>query len=352
MKSGTDADDSYCPFFEKLPPELRIRIYEFALGCNTIHIDEDHAPSSDASIWTDNFRPPQRRIVATICSCPYDVEESAYELSKSNNVPQELLADANNMDDDLVQQSPLYFGGCHGRHKICFQIQDSFARGIYADDFATIYRHQCEAATPRCATEGTCQHYQEVVATYGQPNASGLERLYPGARLSLSLLLVCRQIYEEAKMVPFYANVFCFLDSGKAIRTFPKRCLKDKQIAKIRAIRLLDVEKPTRAIKKVASIYTGLRYVDVQTSGVEFEVPEDEDLRTFADVRVIVGSDEDHFEMERAERRELAARLETAFNEPKKGAHEDEDNGDDVESVSSREEAWNEVRAYSTRRRP
>lgn len=153
-------------------------------------------------------------------------------------------------------------------------------------------------------------------------------------------------------MVPFYANVFCFLDSGKAIRTFPKRCLKDKQIAKIRAIRLLDVEKPTRAIKKVASIYTGLRYVDIQTSGVEFEVPEDEDLRTFADVRVIVGSDEDHFEMERAERRELAARLEAAFNEPKKGAHEDEDNGDDVESVSSQEEAWNEVRAYSTRRRP
>lgn len=240
-----------------LPPELRHRIYELVLGTGTIHLSgRDCTPSKrdlgessgldDLGDLDDSV--VQRKTVyekSTYAICKNPDWDSYYRQSKRSIVlPAEcyekepLLGspprDDGSWENIVVDISPgLVVNFYPSRHSRCdhpildFEAQD-YARRCSKDLMHFNAKDQCDK----------CRKLKDqLTREYGAPTEGGLLKLHADSKLDLSLLLVCRQIYKEAALLPYALYTFDMIGSYAA-RQFANRTLTSRQVRAVRKVRI------------------------------------------------------------------------------------------------------------------
>jgi hypothetical protein len=179
-----------CPFLE-LPPEIRNRIYEYALGGQNLHIFALDYFSQSRPDWRVtpyylNSSELQTRepfyFQYSICKCPGG-DADAYETSLASRDDRSAYRESRRANPDLPLKSFIVHPYLR-RHADCLQISQWFHR-------KTPFRER-------------------------------------PVRLSMALLRTCKQVYNEACLVPYYDNTFSF-SSGKDIDVFVNAVLQPKQ---------------------------------------------------------------------------------------------------------------------------
>ncbi|KAF7196161.1 hypothetical protein HII31_02562 [Pseudocercospora fuligena] len=181
-------------FLTILPKEIRLRIYTLILGNNTLHI----LPASARSVYT-------------VCCCP-NSDNDAHQLSKKETAtvpPWDEVFFAKD-DSDWIRQY-------ERRHEQCLRLLKSISTKTYD---VSLYRDaprerwgSSDESHDTCTSEGCpdtdCDHYQALMHHLGQPTTKTFRRLHPESFVQdLPLLLVCKQIYLEAREVVFRENTF------------------------------------------------------------------------------------------------------------------------------------------------
>lgn len=70
--------------------------------------------------------------------------------------------------------------------------------------------HMCPGFPQHIFGHGNpCEHRKDLALRYGKASPKSFRRLHPSSFLETSnLLVVCRRIYDEARLVPFTSNNF------------------------------------------------------------------------------------------------------------------------------------------------
>lgn len=177
-----------CPFLE-LPPEIRNRIYEYALGGHNLHMFAlDYFWSRpDWNVTRYNYTNSQYQTQDSfffqycICKCPGS-DADQYEKSATP-------------DEDVFAYNKSRYGSDKPRKS-----------------YDTIYYLKRHAACLRIN-----QWFYRKTPFRERPT-----------RLNMALLRTCKQVYNEACLVPYYENTFSF-SSGKDLDVFVNAVLQPKQ---------------------------------------------------------------------------------------------------------------------------
>lgn len=225
-----------------LPPELRNRIYHYVFSDNLIHITTRPCKPYDKGAFRSNVRQSSwgplsrswKKWTHTICQVPGDWEQS-YRSSKDadGSVPRD------------------YFE----RHDTCSWIQDDF------QDRA--YNFPCEHSVQMGYRHHGCleqlKHAESMQSLYGRAEEGGLERFHASSKLHLEVLLVCRQIYQEAALLPYSTNIFNF-DYPTTLQDFLGQGLVDTR--QIGAVQMLQTGSwLTEDICAAKEALYGLKYL-------------------------------------------------------------------------------------------
>lgn len=170
----------------RLPPELRIQIFEHVLCNKLIHIglrpamegEEGGVSHSNASLdFVERYKP-----MYAVCSDSPHLWDDAY-------------ADSQTSDQNDFSW-PARHLGCHG-----------VLNDLRWQDYMTRPPLKCE-----CVIK-PCKHFfgyrRSLIEQYGQP-PEGVRKMHADSKLDFSLLLVSRQFYEEASLLPYSGNTFGF----------------------------------------------------------------------------------------------------------------------------------------------
>ncbi|RMZ06317.1 hypothetical protein D0862_04658 [Hortaea werneckii] len=202
--------------FLRLPPEIRNRIYDLALGDKVIHIGTRECGKTDRGSYSEcelyrNVHFPHRyvKLVHVVCSGAVDAEEIVYRSSK----------------DSSQLSAPRYAV----RHEKCYEVL-----------------HEGQSSNPTLAG-------QMRQNTHSLP---------------MGLTWVCRDIHREAALIPYANNTFAF-ESGFELDLFVTKSLLAPQRA---AISILQVNGHIVAgygsgmSCKVPEMLTGLRTLEIASS--------------------------------------------------------------------------------------
>lgn len=180
-----------CPFLE-LPAEVRNRIYEYALGGHNLHMFardyENYWSRPDWAVTRYDYNNSENQarepfyFQYSICQCPGS-DAAMYERSLATE--DVILAIRKSETNEPGQPRKSFFVRSYlTRHASCLDIRQWSYRKV---------------------------PFRE------RP-----------ARLSMALLRTCKQIYNEACLVPYYDNTFSFA-SGKDLDVFVNAVLQPKQ---------------------------------------------------------------------------------------------------------------------------
>lgn len=171
--------------FLRLPPEIRNRIYDFALGNKVIHIGTRECDRTDRGSYPErelyrnvHLTHGYVKLVHVVCSGAVDAEELIYRSSK-----------------DFSQPSAPYYAV---RHEDCHEIL-----------------HEGQPSDP------------ELAGRMSQNTHS----------LDMGLTRVCRDIHREAALIPYANNTFAF-QSGIELDLFVTKSLLAPQRAAISSLQV------------------------------------------------------------------------------------------------------------------
>lgn len=222
-----------------LPPELRHRIYQYIWPNDLIHVATRPCKPYDKGAWRPNFTQPtwapQSRFVRwthTVCQVPndwqivYEASKKPFAVSetKSSRAKYHPLPEWCKSEDAVMNR--------HFRHDQCNWIQESFMEQRYISHCAHTWHkghdpNECEAQR---------EYHESMKKQYG-PASEGLERLYDTSKLSLRVLLTCKQLYHEAALLPYALNTFHF-DYPSTLQGFVTTTLNDGQVSSLRTLQI------------------------------------------------------------------------------------------------------------------
>ena len=197
----------------RLPPEIRNRIYDLALGNKVIHIGTEECDKTDCGAYSGDriqrtfvSSPRYVKLVHVVCNEPVDAEEVAYR--NSTDLSQGVV--------------PPYAS----RHKDCY--------ALFSED--------------RSKTTSSAE--QQKQARHG---------------LTMNLIQVSRDIHREAALIPYVNNTFAF-DEGTELDFFVTKILLAPQRAAIKTLQIdgyMDAGLRYASItSKVPKMLTGLRTLE------------------------------------------------------------------------------------------
>lgn len=198
----------------RLPPEIRNRIYDLALGNKVIHIGTERCSKTDRGSYHegDLYRSVNRparhyvRLVHVVCQWPVDAEEIVHRRSKDSSQPTDR--------------------GYFTRHEECLgSLHEGKSRKLTRADQKRCDRH-----------------------------------VLPG------LTRVCRDIHREVALIPYMNNTFAFQD-GKLLDLFVTKSLLSPQRAAINTLQVYGSITATRGYSritcKVPKMLTGLHTLEI-----------------------------------------------------------------------------------------
>lgn len=166
------------------------------------------------------------RVCHTQCFCP-SAEEEAYKLSQLPDVEIEGR-------QEIHERADVVLRSYYSRHKRCLDLLSDYEDNDYIH---SIPFPQCDRECSGFRRVGRkCKHFAKMVTDFGAPASGGLRQLHPGSNLDLSFLLVCRQIYSEARLFPYSNTTFSFSDLD-VVSKFAGH-LSPAQVAAISSIQL------------------------------------------------------------------------------------------------------------------
>ncbi|KXS95323.1 hypothetical protein AC579_4061 [Pseudocercospora musae] len=187
-------------FLTILPTEIRLQVYTSILGNSTIHILAASAP-----------------LVYTVCCCP-NSDSDVHQLSKRDTVTGPAWDEVFFAKDDSD-----WIRHYERRHERCLRLLKSVSTktydvSLYRDVSKERWRSSNEnqdvpewqqTCSPGGCPRTTCHHYQALMHRFGKPTAKAFKKLHPECFMQdLSLLLVCKQVYSEARKVVIAENTF------------------------------------------------------------------------------------------------------------------------------------------------
>lgn len=193
------------------------------------------------------------KVCHTLCFNP-SAEDEAYELSQLPDVAVEERQASH-------ERADLQLRSYYHRHKRCLNLLSDFEDDSYIYSVPGLLKCNDDCRTFRGRAQ-KCQHYAKLVEEFGLPSTGGLRKFHPGTNLDLSLLLVCRQVYLEASLLPYSSNTFTFGDLD-VMSTFTSY-LSPKQIAAIRSIQLS--YWTVGMVNEAKKTLTGLKHVSLDHS--------------------------------------------------------------------------------------
>lgn len=216
-----------------LPAELRNRIYEHIWPGDLIHVATRPCKPYDKGAWRTDFNQsswaPQSRFVRwthTICQVPDDWQR-AYARSRRPD------SNASKQQDSLIQPHSECVQDSHSRHSECHRIQESFVEQQYVSKCA----HKWHPVHDPKYCDQQHKYVSEMTAKYGEASTTGLEALHSTSKLHLNILLTCRQLYNEAALLPYALSTWQF-DYPSTIESFSCRMACESQIAAIKNLRV------------------------------------------------------------------------------------------------------------------
>ncbi|KAF7191420.1 hypothetical protein HII31_07443 [Pseudocercospora fuligena] len=205
-----------CPFLE-LPAEVRNRIYEHALGGHNLHMFSWNMSQKerDRDPWwqTGTFFKPLMQ---------YDWRQHREVLVHEQHWLQYALCQCPDSDEETYHMSTDIPGEKDGQTKLEMK-PVQFALQAYAD------RH-------RNCFELDILKFRTV----------GMRKLRTTPRLAMGLLRTCKQVYDEAALVPYYDNTFTFA-RGADLDFFVNFVLSEKQCAALQSIHFVTIHKDMRS---------------------------------------------------------------------------------------------------------
>ena len=175
----------------RLPAELRIKIFEYVLGGNAIHI-EQLSQTTQHALRKHDIR-VGLGLYNGLCQAP-KIEEQVYACFRDAS-------------QDNKAKTPFFIS----------KSDQDLGHNYYVEPWST--RHG------GCAQEPNARRIRlELDAWLARP------------RLSCASLLICRQVYKEARCIPYAKNTFCFR-SASCFQTFVLSIRPDQ----IRAIQHLNL---------------------------------------------------------------------------------------------------------------
>lgn len=357
-------------FLTRLPTEIRIRIYEHLIGNRIIHIASSPLSYTGA------------RVTYTVCTADQHGEDEAYALSKTWTA-------VSSEPDPLPDWEEVHYSSDNGtwlkeyaaRHVRCLRLLKSF-RYQYYD--ASLYKANESYPTEHDIPEGTlplyqqrciqsvcpplterhygrrpCPHQADLSLRFGHPSANSFRQLHWDSFLHLSnLLRTCRQIYDEAKQVPFTSNTFALHvnDSDQLATMFDSSNFTSWQRAAIHSVALeahQSTDTPAvdlQLISQVKALLPGLRNLAINIScprGTDLSGCVQEDARRNSiqlpivpNATVIVGHDHPSAWWPRFERRRQAIQVENLLT---KGSLPSCDSDSDQTSLGQEDELRGEA---------
>lgn len=213
--------------FLRLPKEIRLIIYEHLFPRRVVHITGRVDHNATFRRLEGVNRAAYIKVCHTLCFNP-TAEDEAYQLSQLLDVTVEKRQASH-------ERADLQLRSYHHRHKQCLDLLSDFEDNSFLYSVPGLLKcdESCRAFRNR---PQKCQHFAGLVKEYGMPSTGGLRKFHPETRLDLSLLLVCRQVYLEASLLPYTTNTFTFSDLD-VIRSFTSY-LSPEQIAAINNVEL------------------------------------------------------------------------------------------------------------------
>ncbi|KAF7196189.1 hypothetical protein HII31_02590 [Pseudocercospora fuligena] len=289
----------------RLPPELRIQIFEHVLANKLIHVGlRPCQPNEDGGI--------------TYSSIAYDFVDRykpMYAVCKSVGVHWDQAYAESCSPPDVLDHSYT------AEHLACHSImndlrwQDYMGRPVF----------NCDCALRPCFH--FFSHRRSLIEQYGEP-PEGVHRMHADTKLDLSLLLVCRQIYKDAALLPFSGNTFGFM-VPLDLNVFLEEVLQSHQRNAIQRIQAFfgAMSKPTlpgRIPSGLQRLNCYIRIIDFNLESEEFREPAELEtwVGEFENVEVIVGDggikpiSKDKLLL----RRQWAERFEQLLTKPRRGS--------------------------------
>lgn len=255
----------------RLPAELRLQIFEHVLSNKLIHVG------------LRIVKPNEGGTVYTSTSCGFvDRLKPMYAVCKSFGVHWDEAYSQSKDPPDVLDRSYM------AEHMACRATMNDLRWQEYM--MKPPFNCLC--------TLRPCFHFfaqrSSMIEQYGEPPA-GVHKLHADTKLDLNLLLVCRQIYKEAALLPYSGNTFAFAVSLD-MNVFLDRVLQPKQrdaIHRIEAFfRAFSMPTlPGRIPVGLQSLHCYICMVDYQVEPHDFKQPEELEtwIGEFENVEVIVG---------------------------------------------------------------
>lgn len=212
--------------FLRLPKEIRLIIYDLLFPPKVIHISGRVDHDAVFRRLEGVNRAKYIKVCHTLCFDP-KAEDEAHTLSR---LPDVTLEERQECHDRADRQLRSYYN----RHKRCLDLLSDFEDNSFLYSVPNL---KCDDDCRTFRSRGRrCQHYAKLVKEFGEPSKGGLRKIHPETDLDLSFLLVCRQVYCEASLLPYSSNTFTFSDLD-VVRKFAEG-LSREQVAAVSSIQL------------------------------------------------------------------------------------------------------------------
>lgn len=212
--------------FLRLPKEIRFIIYELLFPSNVVHISGRVDHNAVHRRLEGVTRAAYVKVCHTLCFTP-SAEDEAYTLSQLPNVAAEERQDSHERADQVLRSY-------YTRHKRCLDLLSDYEDNDY---LYSVTNSQCDQDCRAFRSRGRkCQHYTKLMKEHGLPCTGGLRNLHPETKMNLDFLLVCRQVYSEASLLPYSTTTFGFSNLDTIVKF--ASYLAPEQVAAISSIQL------------------------------------------------------------------------------------------------------------------
>ena len=293
MDLSINANNTSNSPFLNLPPEIRDQIYSYLFANKTIHIQGRNLRDGEEHLFTWRLYHPSgtfndenigKRVAHAICRCPSDSEELAYSVSTDIDIP------------DDAPKSCYY----RARHRQCVIKMPKF---YYPWDHDHSWK-------PESEDEIEVARYLEMRSPHPS-DSDGLD---------FALLRVCRQIYDEAALIPYESNTFAFKELLD-LDCFVSRVLYPKQREALTSIEVANAEEKFYGDKyalfgpETTRMLKGLERLSLHYPPGDVKLDERCGVLAFCDlalgrVRVTISPDRGSVRCSKGERRARARELE------------------------------------------
>ena len=219
-----------CPFLE-LPPEVRNRIYEYALGGHNLHMFMWDWDTGEKRVnWAFGNR-VYNKVVGTRSF--YDRYGQLVQVPDYHTFrPQYVLCQCPGSDNETYQKS--------------LKMPDDYNENGFQIRKGPVGLDEFRRMPPSFDIKSYEQRHEKCFDVDVLKYATvGMRKLLTTPRLAMGLLRTCKQVYNEAALVPFYDNTFSFA-RGTDVDFFVNYILTEKQRAAVQHITYANMQEETR----------------------------------------------------------------------------------------------------------